>query len=199
MIKAIFFDVGGVLEVAPATDWRQRWSRRLGRRLAEFQVLLDELWTPGATGAQTLAEIERRTAKALCLDAEALKELMHDAWTEYLGTLNDELAEVVRGLQPRYLTGTISNSFVGAREREQAAYGFENLFDVLVYSHEVGCLKPDPRIYRLACEQLDVLPAEAVLVDDLEANVRGARALGMAAIHYTDNAQTIGELHAITT
>jgi putative hydrolase of the HAD superfamily len=45
----------------------------------------------------------------------------------------------------------LSNSFVGAREREQAAYGFEDLVDEIVHTHEVGMSKPDPQIYALVC------------------------------------------------
>jgi beta-phosphoglucomutase-like phosphatase (HAD superfamily) len=59
------------------------------------------------------------------------------------------------------------NSFVGAREREQALYGFKDMCDVIVYSHEVGWLKPDPRVYRVACERLGCAPDEAVLLDDV--------------------------------
>jgi epoxide hydrolase-like predicted phosphatase len=122
---------------------------------------------------------------------------MSDAWAEYLETLNSELAGFVRDLRPRYKTGIISNSFVGARKREQDAYGFEDLCDVVVYSHEVGYLKPDPRIYRVACERVGVLPEEAVLVDDVDANVQGARSIGMTAIKFIDNHQALTELNAL--
>lgn len=121
---------------------------------------------------------------------------MNDAWTEYLGTLNHELAEFFAGLRPRFRTGILSNSFVGAREREQEAYGFEDMCDVVVYSHEVGSMKPDRRIYLAACERLAVRAEEAVLLDDVEENVEGARAVGMRAVRFGDNAQAIGELNA---
>jgi epoxide hydrolase-like predicted phosphatase len=121
---------------------------------------------------------------------------MDDAWTEYVGTLNEELADWFAGLRPRYRTGILSNSFVGAREREQKLYGFEDMCDVLMYSHEVGWAKPDARIYHAVCQQLGVAPAEAVLLDDLPANVDGARAVGMRAVTYVDTAQAIAELSA---
>ncbi len=70
---------------------------------------------------------------------------MADIWREYLGTANTELIEYARQLRPRYRTGILSNSFVGAREGEQAAYGFEDLVDEIIYSHEAGMSKPDPR------------------------------------------------------
>ena len=51
----------------------------------------------------------------------------------------------------------MSNSFVSARDREQA-YGFEGLVDEIIYSHETGLLKPDPRIFAMICERLEIVP-----------------------------------------
>jgi epoxide hydrolase-like predicted phosphatase len=143
-----------------------------------------------------LDEVERRTADALALDAAALALLMDDAWSEYVGTLNAELADYFRGLRPRFRTGIVSNSFVGAREREQAAYGFEDMCDTIVYSHEVGCMKPDPRIYRIVCDRLGVHPHNALLLDDVQENVDGARALGMRGIRFTNADEAVAELEA---
>ncbi|HEY1519004.1 MAG TPA: hypothetical protein VGF91_21415 [Solirubrobacteraceae bacterium] len=70
---------------------------------------------------------------------------MDDIWAEYLGTLNQHIADYFASLRPAYRTSILSNSLVGAREREQAAYGFEDMCDVVVYSHEIGLSKPDPR------------------------------------------------------
>jgi len=55
-------------------------------------------------------------------------------------------------------------------------------FDLVMMSNEVGLQKPDPAIYRLALELLDVRPGEAIFIDDLAENVQAAQALGMAGI-----------------
>ena len=85
---------------------------------------------------------------------------------------------------------------MGAREREQALYGFEDLCDEIVYSHEVGCRKPDPRIYEIACERLGVSAARTVFLDDVQANVDGALAVGLEGILFVDTEQAIGELRS---
>lgn len=195
-VRGVLFDVGGVLEINPNTGWLDRWSARLELEARELERRLDAVWTPGSIGAVTLGEVERQTADALRLDHAALTALMNDMWAEYVGTLNQELADYFGRLRPRYKTGILSNSFVGAREREQAAYDFESLCDVIVYSHEVGYLKPDPRIYRLACERLGVAPEATVLLDDVQANVDGACAVGMRAITFAGNRQAIADLQA---
>jgi epoxide hydrolase-like predicted phosphatase len=118
-------------------------------------------------------------------------------WREYVGTANTELIEYARRLRPRYRTGIVSNSFVGAREREQAAYGFEDLVEEIVYSHEAGFSKPDPRIYALICTRLNVPPEEMIFLDDVEMCVAGARDAGIHAVRYQDNAQAIAEIEKL--
>lgn len=93
----------------------------------------------------------------------------------------------------------MSNSFVGARQREQAAYGFESLVDEIVYSHEAGMSKPDPRIYALVCSRLDVQPEETIFVDDADRCGVGARKAGIHAILYQDNAQVIQGVEKLLT
>jgi HAD superfamily hydrolase (TIGR01509 family) len=68
---------------------------------------------------------------------------------------------------------------------------------VIVYSHEEGCLKPDPRIYRIVCDRLGVVPETAVFLDDAQANVDGARAVDVTGITFVTNAQAISELNAL--
>lgn len=196
-IEAVIFDIGGVLEVTPPTGWPERWASRLGVSPQDLTARLEPSFAAGATGAMTLAEVERATETALGLDAAALEQLMDDLWSEYLGTLNEPLADYFARLRPRYRTGILSNSFVGARERERERYGFPEMCDVIVYSHEEGLLKPDPRFYLIACERLSAPPAGCALLDDVQANVDGARALGMHAVTFVDNAQAMRDLDAL--
>jgi epoxide hydrolase-like predicted phosphatase len=138
--------------------------------------------------------VHRAATEHLGLDPLQLAEFMADLWREYLGTANTELIEYAHGLRPRYRTGILSNSFVGAREREQAAYGFEDLVDEIIYSHECGISKPDPRIYALTCARLAVEPAQVVFLDDYEPYLEGARQAGIHAVLYSGNAQAIRDI-----
>ena len=77
------------------------------------------------------------------------------------------------------------------------ALDWAGLFDAILLSGEVGVGKPDPRIYLLAADRLGLIPEQCVFVDDLRANVRGAVQIGMAGVHHTDPAATLGELEAL--
>ncbi|MFZ0041928.1 MAG: HAD family phosphatase [Solirubrobacteraceae bacterium] len=196
-IRAVIFDIGGVLEATPSTGWEERWAAKLGLSGAEFEERLAVIWKSGATGTATLREIEQRIGESLGLDQTQLRAFMDDVWTEYLGTLDVELAAYFTGLRPQYRTGILSNSFVGAREREQSAYGLEDMCDVIVYSHEEGLMKPDPRFYQIVCDRLEVAPDEAVFLDDVAACVQGALTLGMKAVRFLDTRQAIADVQRL--
>jgi HAD superfamily hydrolase (TIGR01509 family) len=198
-IQAVVFDIGGVLEITPRLGVPETWESRLGLGPGELGKRMDDVWRGGGIGTITEHDVHQAAAERLGLDERQVGEFMADIWREYLGTANTELIEYARRLRPRYRTGIVSNSFVGAREREQAAYGFEDLVDDIIYSHECGMSKPDPGIYALASERLRVAPERMVFVDDYEPCVEGARQAGIHAVLYRDNAQTIRDIEGLLT
>lgn len=71
------------------------------------------------------------------------------------------------------------------------------LFDVVIESSKVGLRKPDPAIYRLACEKLGVAPERTVYLDDLGINLKPARAMGMTTIKVGSPDVALGYLETI--
>jgi epoxide hydrolase-like predicted phosphatase len=199
VIRAVVFDIGGVLEITPDLGVDRNWETRLGLPAWEILVRMRDVWRDGSIGTISLDDVHEALRDRLGLDDQTLAQYMADLWREYLGTANTELIEYARRLRPRYRTGIVSNSFVGAREREQAAYGFEDLVEEIVYSHEAGFSKPDARIYALICTRLNVAPEEMVFLDDSDLCVAGARDAGIHAVHYQDNAQAIAEIEGLLT
>jgi epoxide hydrolase-like predicted phosphatase len=193
-IDAVVFDIGGVLELTPATGWQRRWADEIGLRREDFERRLGPLWRPGELGHESLTAIEDQTAREFGLDRDQLARLTADIWAEYLGTLNGVLVEYFAALRPRFRTGILSNSLVGAREREHAVYGLADLCDVIVYSHEEGLAKPDPRFYELICARLACDPERTIFLDDKQSCLDGAEAAGLQAIRFLNNEQAIGAL-----
>jgi epoxide hydrolase-like predicted phosphatase len=197
VIRAVVFDIGGVLEITPDLGVDRLWETRLGLPAGEMDGRMRDVWRGGSIGTITEDDVHQAVRDRLGLDERQVAAFMGDIWREYLGTPNTELIEYARRLRPRYRTGILSNSFVGAREKEQAAYGFEDLVDDIVYSHEAGMSKPDPRIYTLACTRLGVRPDQTVFVDDTDLCVAGAREAGMHAVHFQHNVQAIGDIERL--
>jgi epoxide hydrolase-like predicted phosphatase len=202
-IQAVAFDIGGVLEIVdPSEQFLERWRQRLGLSVVDLRQLLWPLTRvdPGnqaKTGAITEAQYRQRCTTTLGLSGELADEFMAGFWDWYCGRLDADLVGYAAGLRPRCGTGILSNSVAGARRREQARFGFEQLVDVIVYSDEAGLAKPDPRVYALLCDRLGVEPAELVFLDDRVPNVEAACQLGIHAVLHVSTQASIATIDAL--
>ena len=198
-VTAAVFDVGGVLERVGPPAFLDDWRVRLGRTQHDFDRAIEQVDPHGLleTGGMSEGQMRRRYAELLGLSAEETDELMADIWDWYCGELDEMLVAYVRALRPALKTAILSDSGDGARREEQWRYGFPDLVDDIVYSHEVGLAKPDSAIFRLTCERLAVEPEQVVFVDDLPVNVESAARLGMQALLHVDTARTIASLDAL--
>jgi putative hydrolase of the HAD superfamily len=197
-VRAVAVDLGGVLErVDEPGEFLDRWRQRLGLTEQDHLGVLGWPLTRAdpdgraKTGRITEADLRQRYAAALGLTQTQTSEFMADLWDWYCGELDDELAGYVAGLRPRYRTGILSNSVDGARREEQARFGLAQLVDVVVYSHEIGVAKPDPRAYLLLCEQLGVAPEELVFLDNRASNVEAAGRLGVHGLLHVGTPESI--------
>ncbi|OJV95363.1 MAG: hypothetical protein BGO39_25165 [Chloroflexi bacterium 54-19] len=196
-MKAVVFDIGGVLEYTPRTGWMAKWEKRLGLPEGEISRVLLDSWRGGSIGTISLETVETDIRETLKLSPADFVSFMADLWEEYVGSLNVEMTEYFAGLHDRYQTAIISNSFVGAREREEELYHFGEMCDLIVYSHEVGTSKPDPRIFEICWTQLGIQPDEMVFVDDVEGHIQTARSLGIKGVIFKDNTQAIAEVEQL--
>ncbi len=204
-VRAVVFDIGGILELGK--DGAEPTSAfplflldreaRLGLQPGELMPFFTSNLAGGQIGAYTYAEFRQRLGVHGRFTEAQLDEFLEAFWDFYLGTWNGELADYFRSLRGRYRTALLSNSFVGAREREHARYGMGDLAELIVYSHEVGCAKPDRAIYELTCKLLGVNPEETVFLDDVPAYIEGAREIGMKTVLYENNAQAIAAIEAL--
>ncbi|MFQ6198913.1 HAD-IA family hydrolase [Streptomyces sp. NPDC000405] len=194
--NCIIFDIGGVLEITPETGWVQRWEERLELPPGTVNERMRDVWRAGSVGSISEAEVYKQVAARLGLGMSQVETFMDDLWAEYLGMPNQELIDYVRGLRGSCRLGILSNSFVGAREREAALYRFDELVEQVVYSHETGIEKPDLRAFEAACAGLEVRPESCLFIDDVAANIEAARAAGMQAHLFEDNDRAIKRIMA---
>ncbi|MFI5663959.1 HAD family hydrolase [Streptomyces sp. NPDC051684] len=195
-VSCVILDIGGVLEITPETGWVRRWEERLGLPLGTVHERMHDVWRAGGVGGSSEREVNQQVADRLGLDVPLAEAFMADLWAEYLGTPNEELINYVRGLRGTCRLGILSNSFVGARERETALYHFDELVEEIVYSHEIGIEKPDSRAFEAACAGLAVRPEDCLFIDDVAVNVEVARAAGMQAHLLADNPRTVARIAA---
>lgn len=186
MIKAVLFDVFGVLY--PDTYWSL--VRKFRKDGPSERLVFHDLIREVDLGLISRDEFWDSAAKLLGLSRAEL-----DREVKKLGSLDEDLMALAKELRGKgYKTGIISNVGLGFIERIFTDHKAADYFDTLVLSSEVGLIKPDPGIYRIAADRLDIRPEEAVFVDDLVKNVEGAKATGMRAFLYRDPVQLRNDL-----
>lgn len=93
------------------------------------------------------------------------------------------VADLLRTLRGRARLGVVTNGMPELQRYKASAAGLDGLVDTIVVSGEMGCVKPDPRVFLAALDRLGVDPANAVMVgDNLARDVEGAAALGMRTV-----------------
>ncbi|WP_406047770.1 HAD family hydrolase [Kribbella sp. NBC_00889] len=210
-LRGLLVDWGGVL-TSGLEEALRRWAELDG---FDFDSYLQAVlaWLPAENPADATAEaelnpvhalergqiavpdFERKLASILLrrdgtpVPAEGLIERMF-AHFEHQPAMS-ALVRRARSLGIR--TALLSNSWGNTYPRDT----WDGMFDDIVISGEVGMRKPDPEIFLLAARRLDLKPEECVFVDDLELNVEGARALGMAGLLHTSYDETRRALESL--
>ena len=98
------------------------------------------------------------------------------------------------GLKIACLTNNVAGAGEGASDRRTRVAQVMARFDVVVESSKVGCRKPEPRFYEIACELLEVSPTDCVFLDDLGINLKPARQMGMRTVKVEDPDVALSEL-----
>ena len=196
MLKALIFDIGGVLIRTETLEPRRKWERRFGLHDWQLQDLFFNSGVGQAAqiGKASTADVWAFVAKTLSLNTSDLAKMQRDF---YAGdVLDHSLIVLIQTLRPRYKTGILSNALLDAREDLKDRIN-THTFDVMVFSGEEGVRKPDAEIYRRVLSRLGVQPNEAVFVDDMLVNVQAAHDVGMQGIHYAAGMDVAGALREV--
>lgn len=181
--RAVILDFGGVI-------WDMRWdvSRELETdhglpRGSVFSTLYRSAEWEDVQRGRGDREAWLLTAHR-ALEALAARPLppIHERWRNAGGPIQANV-DLVRRLRGAYRVSVLSNADDTLRPR-LAGLGILDLFDDVVCSAEVGCAKPDPEIFALACRRLEHPPGDCIFVDDHGPNVQAAQAAGLRAVLY---------------
>jgi putative hydrolase of the HAD superfamily len=192
-IDAVVFDLGNVLIAVDELRAAERMAARTGKTRQQIEDYIRG--TPHghelALGKLSKKQFFHTVAKEVGFDGDYDEFAL--IWSEVFTPIEPmiALAESLKTRLPRLL---LSNTNAIHMDYIFEHYPFLNSFDAHVLSHEVGMLKPDAAIYRFTLEKYGLAAERAVFVDDLVANVEGARRVGMQAIHFQAPDQARAEL-----
>jgi epoxide hydrolase-like predicted phosphatase len=184
MIKAIIFDVGGVLIRTQDHSSRRQWEKRLG--LAEWEseqiVFNSEMGKKAQSGAITDEALWQWVGERLDLSADDLAAFRSGFWAG--DALDAGLVDYIRRLRPAYQTAIISNATDGLHASLTHEHKIADAFDIIVGSAQEKVMKPNPEIYHRTLQRLGREPDEVVFIDDFAHNIEAAQALGWHTIHF---------------
>jgi putative hydrolase of the HAD superfamily len=207
-LQAVIWDFGGVFTTSPFEAFK-RYEERHG-------LPADFIRRINATNPDTnaWALFERAEIDAARFDVRFLEESTaagypvrgRDVLPLLSGEIRPRVVTALKAVKAHFKTGCITNNMAQGHGASMSAtaHGAARAtdimaqFDVVIESSKAGVRKPDPRIYLMMCEALDVEPAACVYLDDLGINCKPAAALGMKAIKVVTENQALADLEQIT-
>ena len=205
--RAVLWDFGGVILSSP--------FEAFNRYEAEMGLPKDFIRSLNARNGDTnaWAKMERSEVSLegfVALFEEEARQQGHkvDGWRilqSLSGDIRPQMVEALRRCSRAFRVACITNNMkhgegpgmARSADKAQAVAEIMMLFEHVVESSKLGLRKPDPRIYRHACDLLGVQPEDCVYLDDLGINLKPARALGMRTIKVGDPDVAIDELQAM--
>ncbi|MEM1036536.1 MAG: HAD-IA family hydrolase [Pseudomonadota bacterium] len=207
-LQAVIWDFGGVLTSSPFEAFNQYE--------ADKGLPKDFIRGVNAMNGDTnaWARLERSELDADGFDAAFRTESKarghevpgKDVLNLLSGNLRPSVVNALKVCKAKVKVGCITNNApigkgagMSSNEAKAAAVtDVLSLFDHVIESSKLGIRKPDPRIYALMCEALDVDPAHCIYIDDLGINLKPARAMGMHTIKALSAEQILADLETAT-
>jgi HAD superfamily hydrolase (TIGR01509 family) len=198
---ALIFDFGNVIAFFDYTRGIEALARRIGLTTPQFLTRvagsgLADLVKRYETGAISTDEFSRSARAMIGADLE------HDEFTALwadIFLLNEPVATLARELRARgytLLVGSNTNELHARQFRRQFAETLAH-FDRQILSFEVGHCKPAAAFYEACARAAQADPGDCLFIDDSPANVAGAEAAGLVAVHFRDVPTLISDLRRL--
>jgi len=205
MIKALIFDVGGVLCLTK--DIAKRDGKNLLTSYKEVCSLMKDIGESSESVYENTIDIYKKSSIGEISKEETLKlysekfnmspEKMEESFRgvyEENTIRNDELYKFVVGLKTKgYKLAILSTQFHLSKEI-LIPQKYYNDFDALEISCDDGLKKPHEKTFRAILDKLKIKPEEGLFVDDKQENLDAAEALGMKSLIFKTNGQFIGDI-----
>ncbi len=196
MVKAIIFDLGGVLVSDVFTILDKTLAKEAGVTPKDVYSIRRNHWTEYELGKISGVEFMSRVLRALDLSSDPDKIL---AKTFPLIKADREMIGVVKRLRlsGKFKLGVLSNNSKEWSQYSKDVLGLGKYFDSWIVSCDLGMKKNQKEIYIAASKSLGLAPEECLFIDNKEVNVEGAKSVGMEALHFSGKDKLVKQLKDI--
>jgi putative hydrolase of the HAD superfamily len=187
-IKAIIFDLDNTIldRTSTFSNFTNSFINIYFNHLESTQEIFDRIIYLDQDGYKDKSELFSELIEELPWKAKPQKtELLDFYRTEYVksAVLMKRAREVVIHSRKKYKTGLITNGKTSIQYGKIDQLGIRNDFDLILVSEEAGIKKPDPKIFEMALDKLQLRPEECIYIGDHPVNdIEGAARIGMGTI-----------------
>tara|TARA_B100001093_G_scaffold95557_1_gene87643 strand:- start:2 stop:640 length:639 start_codon:yes stop_codon:yes gene_type:complete len=206
MIKAVFWDFGGVITSSPFESFNKYETEK--NLPKDFLRLINSTNSDSNAWAKLeRSEVDLDEFNDLFLDES--RKLGHpipgkEVIALLKGEVRPQMISALKSIKDRLVLACLTNN-IQAMDKEfegnVSASGKHDevmqLFDFVIESSKVNVRKPDPDFYLLACKKAKISPDEAIFLDDLGINLKPAKELGMKTIKVIDPDVALDELQSL--
>jgi len=196
MIKAVIFDLSGVI-VTRFSDMGKRLEPLLNMGSKEIHLRFkDEEFQYFLKGTITEDEYWRRIIKKnnWKINVSSLKKVRRESFKEIEGT-----KKIIKVLKEKGIKlGLLSSHTKEWVDFIRRKFDYEKYFDSILYSYQVGYVKPEKKFYEDIIKKLQVEPEYCIYIDDKEKYLEPAKELGMKTILFKSAKQLERELSALS-
>ncbi len=197
MIQNYIFDFGNVLANFYEEMLTAPYVADEVLRKTISDVVFDRLyWDKLDDGTITDKEVREEIRRRLPEEQRELGCLVYDSWVKTL-TPVPGMGELVTALKKKgkklYLLSNISIGFAETYREVPWLKALLGQFDGLVFSGVIGMIKPNRDIFEHLLDTYDLKPEECLFIDDRQANIDGARAVGVDGYLFDGDAEKLRE------
>jgi len=196
--KAIIWDFGGVITSSPFEAFN-KFEEANGLPKDIIRTINSEnsdmnAWAQFESNSITIDQFDDlflKEAKAKGFDIKG-----RDIIKLLKGSIRENMVSFLRELKSDFKLGCITNNVKPSSEENTDNETKEamSIFDHVIESSIVGIRKPNPEIYMMSCDALNVSPDQCIYLDDLGINLKPARELGMTTIKVIQPEDAIQEV-----
>lgn len=196
MIKAILFDLGGVLFTNGTRDFSIYLAKKYKLEIDKVNHLLNESDVGNAYREGKISREFFWNSIKKTLNINESIDILEDQWINNY-QLIEGTKKIILELSKKYKIYFLSDNVKERVDKINTIHNFITWFESGIFSHEVGVRKPHPKIYELAVKKIKFKPEEIVFIDDKEKNLEPAKKLGMKVIHFVSPEKLHADLASI--
>lgn len=195
-IKAIFFDIGGVLyDESPNKEDKKEFKKKFNVSYSKYREVVKNYIANAQTNQISSKKYFHLVSKNLNLDDKEFTNYYKKRRTKTIN-IKKEVEKTIIGLKKNYLLGTLTN-IIPINHQLRLKNNVYKHFKIKLISCKEGLRKPDPKFYRLMIKRTKLNPNQIIFIDDEEKLLFPAKKLGINNILFKTNKQLVADLRKL--